>query len=282
MLGNAARGEREGAWDKADSVVDRVSYFHLSKQWWFALLLGAVLVIAGCGLLFYCYPSRSPLRGGVQIALIVTYILYILRRYLWLNTQGSDQQLRSSLGPANWATLARGGLIAFLAGFLFQFRSARPVDSEWIDWIPGAVYLTAVVGDALDGFIARATATQTQLGELLDTRIDALGVLVACLLAIHYGQLPGYYISAGLAYYLLRFAIWLRKKTGRPCAEIQRRCGARLMAGSQMVFLAIVLLPLFSPQLTHTAAVFILIPFLAGFLLDWQMVCRHDKFVKID
>jgi CDP-diacylglycerol--glycerol-3-phosphate 3-phosphatidyltransferase len=250
-------------------VVDGASYLHLSRQWWIAVFLGAVVVIAGSGLLFYCCPSLSSVKGSIPSALVSVYILYLLRRNLRLNTRTGYQDLRASLGPANWITLARGGLIAILAGFILQPWPGRCVGPGWTGWIPGAVYMTAVVGDALDGFIARATATQTQLGELLDTRIDALGILVACLLAINYGQLPDYYLSAGLAYYILRSAVWLRRKTGRPCSEV-------VMAGIQMVFLGIVLLPLFSPQLNHIAAVLILIPFLAGFMLDWQMVCRHE------
>ena len=83
-------------------------------------------------------------------------------------------------------------------------------------------------------------------------------------------------------YYGLRFAIRVRKKTGWPCSMVRPRPGARLMAGIQMVFLGIVLLPLFSPQLTHMAAVIILIPFLVGFLLDWQAVSGHEKFVNVD
>jgi riboflavin biosynthesis pyrimidine reductase len=31
--------------------------------------------------------------------------------------------------------------------------------------------MTVVGGDVLDGFVARSTATQTQLGEVLDTRL---------------------------------------------------------------------------------------------------------------
>ena len=271
-----------GPGEKPDHVVVGAPYVHLNRQWWFALFVGAVVVITGAGFHFYCCPSLSFVRGSIQAALVTAYILYLLRRNLRLNTGGEHQNLRAFLGPANWITLARGALIAILAGFLLQTWPGRSNVSEWTGWIPGAVYMTAVVGDALDGFIARATHTQTQLGEILDTRIDALGILVACLLAINYGQLSDYYISAGLAYYVLRFAIWLRRKSGRPCFEIQRRPGARLMAGIQMVFLGIVLLPLFSPQLTHIAAVVILIPFLAGFLLEWQLVCRHDKFAKID
>jgi CDP-diacylglycerol--glycerol-3-phosphate 3-phosphatidyltransferase len=153
--------------------------------------------------------------------------------------------------------------------------------SDWAGWLPGIIFIAAALGDALDGWVARLANNQTRLGEYLDTRIDALGILVASLVAVDYGQLPQYYISAGLAWYLLRMAVWLRKKSGRRCSEVKRRRGARLMAGLQMAFLGLVLLPLFSPPLTHVAAVLILIPFLAGFFLDWRMVCRHEDSNQI-
>lgn len=267
---------------KPDSVVDGAPYFHLRRQWWLAVVMGVLVVIAGAGLIIYCDPSLSSVAGSISTALVTIYILYLLRRNLRLNTRGEHQNLKACLGPANWITLARGGLIAILAGFMLQPWPGRSSGPAWTGWVPGAVYLTAVAGDVLDGFVARTTASQTPLGELLDTRIDALGILVACLLAIHYGQLPGYYLSAGVAYYVLRLAIRLRRKTGRPCCEVRPRRSAKVMAGIQMVFLGIVLLPLFSPQFTHIAAVLILIPFLVGFLLDWQAVSGHEKFVNID
>mgnify|MGYP001814236168 FL=1 len=268
--------------EKPDSVVDSAAYFYLRRQWWLAVFLGALVVIAGAGIHFYCYPFPSSIAGSIPAVLVMIYILSLLRCNLRLNIRGEDQDLRAALGPANWITLARGGLIAILAGFMFQPWPGRPHGPGWSSWIPGAVYIFAVVGDTLDGFIARASATSTRLGELLDTRIDALGILVACLLAINYGQLPGYYISAGLAYYLIKSAIWLRKKSGRPCSEVRPRPGARVVAGIQMGFLGIALLPLLSPQLTHIAAVLILIPFLAGFLLDWRVASGYGKFVNVD
>jgi len=144
--------------------------------------------------------------------------------------------------------------------------------------MPGIIYLTVSASDVLDGYVARQTANQTLLGEFLDTRLDALGILTASLVAVHYGQLPDFYLSAGLAYYLLRLTVWMRKKAGRPCNEVKPRKGARLMAAAQMLFLAIVLLPLLTPPFTHVAAVVLLIPFLAGFLIDWQVICRHERF----
>ena len=213
--------------------------------------------------------------------LVIIYILFILRRKLSFNRLRQEGQLRASLGAANWITLARGGLIAMLAGFWLQPWPGRSSCSEWVGWLPGIIYSAATLGDALDGWVARLTDNQTLLGEYLDTRIDALGVLVASLVAVGYGQLPEFYISAGLAWYLLRLAIWLRKYTGRVCGEVKRRRGARFMAGFQMTFLSLVLLPLGSPPFTHVAALLILLPFLAGFLIDWQAVCLHENSNQI-
>jgi CDP-diacylglycerol--glycerol-3-phosphate 3-phosphatidyltransferase len=255
--------------------------FNPGRQWGYALLMGLAVVLAGSALLPYCLTSIAPWQWSIQSALIIAYVLYLLRRNLRLNTHPDGRSAPSSLGAANWITLSRGVLVAILAGFLLQPWPGRSGGSGWALWMPGIIYITASAADALDGWVARVTGNQTRLGELLDTRIDALGILVASLLAITYGQLPGFYISAGLAYYILRCAVWLRRKTGRTCGEIRRRRGARLLAGAQMAFLGVVLLPLLPAWVTQIAAVFFLIPFLAGFLVDWQGVCRDEKFAQI-
>jgi CDP-diacylglycerol--glycerol-3-phosphate 3-phosphatidyltransferase len=265
-----------------DPVVERAAYFKPSGQWRYALLTGVLAVIAGSVLLAYSCPSISPWQWTIQAGLVTAYILYLLRLNLKLNRRREDQSQQSSLGAANWITLSRGGLIAFLAGFLLQPWPGRTIGFRWTMWMPGIIYMLASLGDFLDGYVARMTVNKTLLGELLDIRIDALGILVASLLAITYGQLPVFYISAGLAYYILRFAVWLRRKIGRPCSEVRRRAGARLLAGVQMAFLGVVLLPLLSASISKIAAVFFLIPFLAGFLVDWQMVCRHATSPQIN
>ena len=246
-------------------------------QWWMALAGGMVLVAVAVAVISRGLPTISLFRWSLQASLIVIYILYILQRNLTLNRQGPAGPLNTTLGAASWITLARGGLIALLAGFWLQPWPGRVNGPEWSAWLPGMIYIAAVLGDALDGRVARQTDNQTLLGEYLDTRIDALGILVASLVAMGYGQLPVFYISAGLAWYLLRLAVWLRKKSGRTCGEVKPRKSACWMAGLQMAFLGLVLLPLLSPPITHVAAVLILLPFLAGFLLDWQMVCRHEN-----
>jgi len=265
-----------------DSMIEHALHFKPFRQWVYALSMNVAVVVAGSVMLPYGCPSISPSQWGIQAGLINAYILYLLLRNLRLNTRSDDRTSLSSLGPANWITLSRGSLIAVLAGFLLQPWPGRSSGFGSVMWIPGIIYIVASAADFFDGWVARVTARETLLGELLDTRIDALGILVACLLAINYGQLPFFYVSAGLAYYTVRFAVWLRRKTGRPCSEVKRRRGAKLLAGAQMAFLGIVLVPLLSPSVTRIAAVFFLIPFLAGFIADWQVVCRHEKFAQIN
>jgi CDP-diacylglycerol--glycerol-3-phosphate 3-phosphatidyltransferase len=256
---------------------NRFKLLSLDDQWWVALATGVFLLLVGSAVVFWSRPSMSPLRWILQAALVISYILFILQRKLSLNRRCRDGRLSASLGAANWITLARGGLIAMLAGFWLQPWPGRFNSAEEAGWLPGIIFITATLGDVFDGWVARQTDNQTFLGEYLDTRIDALGILVASFVAVDLGQLPEFYISAGLAWYLLKLAVWLRKRTGRWCGEVKRRGGARFLAGLQMAFLGLVLLPLLSPLFTHVAAPLILVPFLAGFLLDWQVVCRHEN-----
>ncbi|MEJ2282063.1 MAG: CDP-alcohol phosphatidyltransferase family protein [Desulfobacterales bacterium] len=262
---------------RLEAMDNRFKKLGLYKQWWMALAGGVSLVAVSAAVTASGLPSISLFRWSLQASLIVIYILYILQRNLTLNRQDQDGPVNTTLGTANWITIARGGLIALLAGFCLQPWPGRDSGRTWSAWLPGIIYLAAALGDALDGWVARLTGSRTVLGEYLDTRIDALGILVASLVGVGYGQLPVFYVSAGLAWYLLRLAVWLRKKSDRGCGEVKQRKSARLMAGLQMAFLGLVLLPLFSPPTTHVAAVLILLPFLAGFALDWQMVCRHEN-----
>jgi CDP-diacylglycerol--glycerol-3-phosphate 3-phosphatidyltransferase len=259
----------------------RFKKHRLYIQWWLALAAGVSVVAVTTVVVEQSLPAFSPMRWSLQASLIVIVILILLGRNLGLHRQEKDGPLNPSLGAASWITLARGGLIALLAGFWLQPWPGHAHHGRWFAWLPGIIYIAAVLADALDGRVARQTGSQTLLGEYLDTRVDALGILVASLVAVDSGQLPVFYVSAGLAWYLLQLAVWLRKKSGRPCGEVKPRKSARFMAGIQMAFLGIVLLPLLKPPITDAAAILILVPFLAGFLLDWQMVCRHENSDQI-
>ena len=168
-------------------------------------------------------------------------------------------------------------LIAILAGYLFQPWPQSRLFPGRLSWAPGTLYLTASLLDYLDGRVARACQHETRLGAFLDINIDALGLLIAPLLAVCYGQLPVAYLSVGAAYYLFVFGIWLRKKFLKPVFKIKPRLSARIVAGFQMGFVGFALLPVISPAVKIVAAYIFMTPLLAGFVKDWLFASGYIK-----
>jgi CDP-diacylglycerol--glycerol-3-phosphate 3-phosphatidyltransferase len=100
---------------------------------------------------------------------------------------------------------------------------------------------------------------------------------MAPLLAVWYGQLPVAYLSVGLAYYLLTFGIWLRKRYSKPVYKVKPRRSARIIAGCQMGLVGIALLPVISPRITTAAAYIFMIPLLVGFTKDWMIASGYKN-----
>ncbi len=213
-------------------------------------------------------PASEALAGGAVAAAVLTLVHGLLWRHLPENRPHGVLQAAPHLGTANQITLLRGLLISLTAGFLF----APPRGGQAATWLPGSLYLAAALLDGVDGAWARKTRTRTLLGEVLDVRYDALGVLVASAVAVGTHRLPGYYLAAGGAYYVFQLGRRLRRRRGKPLHPAGPRAFARLVAGFQMGFLSGVLLPLFSAQVLALAAPVFLLPLLAGFLWDWLIM----------
>ena len=85
-----------------------------------------------------------------------------------------------------------------------------------------------------------------QLGTELDTVYDAVGLLIAPVLAVTYGQLHWSYLLVSIAYYLFVIGIKLREFRGLRVIELPPNISRRAIAGFQMGFVAVVLLPCIS------------------------------------
>ncbi|MFC7009169.1 CDP-alcohol phosphatidyltransferase family protein [Halalkalicoccus salilacus] len=144
-----------------------------------------------------------------------------------------------------------------------------PRPTESLVWLPAALYGLAALLDYVDGTIARLTDHVTTLGARLDVEIDALGILIAPLLAVIYGQLPVWYLLAGAARYIFVAGKWHRRRTGKAIHDLPAGPASRILAGVQMAFLAVVLSPLLTPPEATSLGVAVLVPFLANFLRDW-------------
>jgi CDP-diacylglycerol--glycerol-3-phosphate 3-phosphatidyltransferase len=231
---------------------------------WLGYAIGCLaLGLAGYAGLSSTLGSISALRWLLLAAPVMGYLLAVLWRGLPYNHRLGESQLLPGLGAANHATLLRGLLLAVLTGFLF---SPRP--SGHLAWLPGLLYSLAVALDNLDGYLARRTQRSTRLGERLDMSFDGLGVLVAALLAIQYGQLPLWYLSVALARYIFLAVLWILRRLGKLTYDLPPSASRRGFAGLQMGFLAVMLWPIFTPPGTFTAAIWFALPFLAGFGRD--------------
>jgi CDP-diacylglycerol---glycerol-3-phosphate 3-phosphatidyltransferase len=172
------------------------------------------------------------------------------------------------LGVATAVTLGRGLLVSLVAGFVL----VRPEGA--IAWLPAGLYALAALADRLDGSLARRRGEVTALGAELDGATDALGLLVAPLVAVAWGRLPPWYLLVGAAYYLFRAGIWLRGRRGLPVypERVVPNAPTRFFAGAQMALVCAALPPVLSARFTTVAATTLMIPPLLFFARDWGRV----------
>jgi CDP-diacylglycerol--glycerol-3-phosphate 3-phosphatidyltransferase len=246
-------------------IFDQKSTLALLRLRWAAFCLTCVLSLGGgVALLQASWGSAQAFRWLVPSTLVIVYLLWVLWRGLPHNHRQGESLLLPAFGAGNHLTLLRGVLVAALVGFLFL-----PVPGGWLAWLPGVLYTLACITDFLDGYLARVTNHATRLGEILDLKIDGVGVFATGLLAVEYGKAPAWYLLIPLARYLFVAGLWLRQRAGKAVYELPPSTRRRAFAGVQMCFIAAILMPVFTPPGTHLAALLFALPFLTGFCLDW-------------
>ncbi|MGV8836203.1 CDP-alcohol phosphatidyltransferase family protein [Cellvibrio sp.] len=195
------------------------------------------------------------------------FVGWQLWRRLDLNRVSAQDALYPTLGLANHLSILRGGLIALTGGFLFQ-----PQAAGLMAWIPGALYAIAAFLDRMDGFVARRSKHTSLLGSELDTVYDALGLLIAPLLAVGYGKIHWSFLLVSAAYYVFVWGLYWRRAHNLPVYPLIPSRLRRTLAGFQMGFVAFILLPCFHAPLTMIIGIAFMLPILLGFIVDWLIV----------
>jgi CDP-diacylglycerol--glycerol-3-phosphate 3-phosphatidyltransferase len=239
----------------------------LRRSWWLIALVAGLLLWLGFYVLRATWLPSSARRWTLLAGGILAYELAFLWRGLEHNHRRDEAALLGTLGAGNTLTLARGLALGLLAGFLFS-----PWPPGGLAWVPTLLYTLAIIADYLDGYLARITRHSTLLGEKLDIEFDALGILIATSLAVHYRQLPWWYLLLGLSRYLFLFGMWWRKRQAKPVYNLPASNHRRTVAGFQMSILSVMLWPVLYPPATTLAGVASAIPFTASFIRDWLVV----------
>jgi CDP-diacylglycerol---glycerol-3-phosphate 3-phosphatidyltransferase len=221
---------------------------------------------AAAGLFLLTGPQLT-LRWLAPASGVFIYQLIYLYRHLDENRNKDSGKFYTRLGLANWLTVGRGALLAFVAGFLFI-----PRPSGWLGWVPALIYLAAVLIDYVDGYAARRSGMTSQLGSRLDMHIDVHGYLIGGFLLAQWGQVPFWYLVVPLARPLYVLGEWVLKRQARSLRPLYPNQFRRALSGAQMGFTAVLLFPVFTPPGTTIAATIYMLPFLTTFLLDWLWV----------
>ena len=202
---------------------------------------------------------------ALKAAAVMAYQLLIILRSRNKILRGEN--LDHLWGLANMISLARGLMIAILAGFLFA-----PKPAGILGWLPALLYSLLAILDFFDGYWARKSHTQTRLGALLDQEYDALGILVAMVLVIQWGHLPYPFLYIAAAKYVFAAGIAWRSFRGKAVHSLPPSYLRRRLAGFQMGILAVFLWPIARPPGTLLAQLIIGVPLLVGFIRDWLLV----------
>ena len=229
-----------------------------------------VIAGLGCGILLIGFSLLGVADGWhvagqwlLQAGLIWGFVWQYAGRRLALNRAAAGMPLYTNLGWGNRLTLLRGGLIALTGGFLFLNLN---------ELLPAILYTLAALLDRLDGYVARRSKQVSLLGNELDITFDALGLLVAPLLAIGWGKIHGSYLVLSMAYTVYQWALQRRRNLGLIVYPLPPNPLRRTLAGFQMGFVAVALWPVLNPQLTIIAGVAFMLPVLFGFAVDWWIV----------
>jgi len=226
-----------------------------------ALCLGAAVSLA--------FPADMMTRWALHPAAIAGLCW---AGQFWLAGRGLDvsrivgSPYRHVFGFANALTLLRGGLYAVVAGFVVVPATTT------VAWVPALCYGVGVVLDKLDGVVARSVGEETDLGERLDMAVDTFGFVVAPLVAVLWGRLPVWYLAISAARYVYLAGIYYRRRRGRPTYDRPDSDLGKYLAGVQMTFITVALVPAVPTGLVFAVAPAVLAPSLAVFARDFLYV----------
>lgn len=239
----------------------------LKHQWGCVALWAAALLLVFWATIAMVLGVGAAMQWLAPALLVTGLVLGCLYRVLDRNHE-KNGRLLDRLGPANLITVLRGLLVALVSGFCL-LPVSRLSGVHGLAWLPGVLFVAALLLDLVDGAVARRYDRITELGRLLDMRIDALTVLCGSLLAALWAKAPGWFVLVGLAYYLFSLGCHLRKRRKKSCHPLPHSKLRRLLAGVMMTTIGVILFPPVTVELSRLLAAVIAVPFLIHFFRDF-------------
>jgi phosphatidylglycerophosphate synthase len=164
-----------------------------------------------------------------------------------------------AFGAANQVTLARGALVALLAGLI-----GGPADSALAGLVTTVATGSAVL-DGVDGWLARRRSEVSAFGARFDMETDALLILVLAVLAWQFGKAGVWVLGSGLLRYAFVAAGAAVPALRQPLPPSRRR---KAVAVAQVVALIVTVAPFVPASVSAPLAAVALGALLLSFLVD--------------
>ena len=110
-------------------------------------------------------------------------------------------------GMANILTTARAGLTALIGALAFEAERLG-ADAPVLTWLATGTAAAALCLDGLDGYAARRRAEVSRFGARFDMEIDALLILLLCVLLHGSGKVGAWIYALGSMRYAFVLAQW--------------------------------------------------------------------------
>ncbi len=241
------------------------------------LTLRAGLFIAAGGL---CVTALAVAIAGVS-PFNQTFVLGALVPYLVVGSIAvakiAAYHPYEKFGTANALTLVRLMATALLGGLAAEvtLHELRPV--AWIAWSFCLMAGAAVVVDGLDGYAARREKLASAFGGRFDMEVDALQILLLCVIVFALGKTGAWVLIGGALRYLYEIAglCWPALR-GQLFPSFRRK----LISVIQGSTLAALLAPVITPPLSSAAAAIALALLLYSFAVDVVWLAREDRRLK--
>ncbi len=176
------------------------------------------------------------------------------------------------IGAANEVTIARGALVALLAGLVGEHTGAATAA------LAVAVAAIAMLLDGVDGWLARRSGMSSGFGARFDMETDAVFVAVLALLAWQSGKVGPWVLLSGLLRYLFGGVALLLPRLRRSVPSSYR---GKTIAVLQMLALIVAIAPASSVAVAAGVAAGALLALVFSFALDVVWLLRQPLLNEV-
>ncbi|MCA0199776.1 MAG: CDP-alcohol phosphatidyltransferase family protein [Proteobacteria bacterium] len=177
--------------------------------------------------------SLSPFTEGFVIGALIPYLIV----GLVVVAKIAAYHPYETFGVANALTLTRLVITALLGGLAYEvtLHGLKPI--PWIAWSFCAMAVGAIVVDGLDGYSARRQNLASDFGGRFDMEVDALQILLLCVVAVALEKAGAWILIGGALRYAYEIAAVFWSALKRPLPPSFRRKLISVVMGSTLAAL---------------------------------------------